>query len=251
MCSAACTTNCRAICPSTSHVASWCSPGTIVVSRRSCPSFTQALDHPCRPTTLLIIAGGRFHLSSRQRVRGAASALLPATSLERRRSRSARTSRLAIVRTSSACTCGRRTGRCPPHGLARSATPSANWPTRTGISSVFVAADTPEGRVQWLAELELLGLSGWSAPEPNLDRSTAGAGVDAMVDWRVLSRSRGIVYSRASSFGEEAAVAADVVEVSTPLSASDGLQRTRRAAALGRALMTYPRRRLAQGRNPS
>ena len=116
---------------------------------------------------------------------------------------------------------------------------------------MFVAADTPASRLRWLDEARALGLTGWSAPEPEFDRTSVQAAVGAMIDWRILGMSRALVYSRESSFGEEAAVAADAVGTSIPLSASSQRQRARRAAAVGRSLAHYPQRRWSQGRKPS
>jgi hypothetical protein len=209
-----------------------------------------ALEHACQPTTLLIVAGGRFHLPD-------------STGFEAQRRHFYRQ-----LPWSDAVSSGTDTvldGRQDFLGLhIRQTDRSVSAPRprairaaigtlaqQTGLRSVFVAADTDEARERWLAELADLELTGWAAPDPALDRSTARAGVDAMIDWRVLGRSRALVYSRASSFGEEAAVAADAVQLSVPLTASGPLQRSRRAAAAGRSLVTYPRRRLAQGRKPS
>lgn len=212
--------------------------------------LSDTLRHPCQPTTLLIIAGGRFHLPG-------------STGFEaQRRSfyRQLPWSDAVVTRTASAMAGHRdflglhvrqtdRSTTAPRPRAIREAI--SGLAGRTGIRSVFVASDTAEGRRHWLAGLAALGLDAWSAPEPTLDRSTASAGIDAMVDWRILGQSRGVVYSAASSFGDEAAVAADAVATSVPLSASATLQRYRRAAAVSRSAATYPRRRLGQGKNPS
>jgi hypothetical protein len=209
-----------------------------------------ALEHACQPTTLLIVAGGHFHLPGStgfEAQRRHFYRQLPWSEAVRSGTDTVLAGRadflgLHVRQTDRSVSAPRpRAIRAAIGALAR----------QTRVRSVFVAADTDEARERWLAELADLGLDGWAAPDPALDRSTARAGVDAMIDWRVLSRSRALVYSRASSFGEEAAVAADAVQLSLPLTASESLQRSRRAAAVGRSLVTYPRRRLAQGRKPS
>lgn len=214
------------------------------------PDLLPALRHPCRPTTLLIIAGGRFHLPGSTDVEA-----------DRRRFYRHLPWSQAVTRATDAIVGEQRdfiglhvrqTDRSISAPRRRAIRAAISGLARTrGLTSVFLAADTEEARVRWLDDLADLGLAGWAAPAPALDRSSAKAGIDAMVDWRILGRSVALVYSRASSFGQEAAVAADAVDTSLPLSASSALQRSRRAAAVARAALTYPQRRLAQGRNPS
>lgn len=214
------------------------------------PALEEALRHPCAPTTLVIIAGGRFHLPTStgfDEQRRHFYRRLPWSAAVAHRTERAVADRrdfigLHIRETDRAVTAP--TARALRAGLG-------TLVDRTGITSVFVAADTSGARERWLDEVAALGLSGWTAPEPELDRSSAHAGVDAMVDWRVLGMTRGLVYSRESSFGEEAAIVAGSAGTSVPLAASAARQRSRTAAALGRAALTYPRRRWTQGRKPS
>jgi len=113
--------------------------------------------------------------------------------------------------------------------------------TQTNVASVFVASDTAAGVAEWTQQLTDMGLRPWSAGTSDHARDSIAAGLDAMVEWQVLGRSHGLVFSAASSFGSEAAVAAgDVPEFG--LSAGRGLQRLRGAREVLRAGVTYPKR---------
>ena len=214
------------------------------------PSLTSALMHPCEPTTLVIIAGGKFVLGDdsafESRRRQFYRALPWSEEVEEHTSR-ARRGRgefigLHIRETDRSMSAPDR------RAVSQALTTLAH---ETGITSVFLAADTEGARVSWLAALTALGLYGWTAPVASLDRSSTEAAIGAMVDWRVLGESRGLVFSRASTFGAEAAVAANAVTVSHDLSASPLRQRARSLARAGRSAITLPRRRLVQGKNPS
>ncbi len=209
-----------------------------------------ALRHSCAPTTLLIIAGGKFHLPGNEDF------------AEQRRSfyQSLSWAHEIMERVSQT-----RAGRSDSLGLhIRETDRSVAAPTRqsirralrllqerTGVSDVFLAADTLGARRRWQDELVGLGLHPWSTRNPDLDRSSAAAGVDALVDWVLLSQTLGVVYSRESSFGEEAVVAGGSAKISVPLTAPQRLQRYRRTTALARTALTYPQRRMSHGRNPS
>ncbi|MEI8084237.1 MAG: hypothetical protein WCI74_20540, partial [Actinomycetes bacterium] len=114
---------------------------------------------------------------------------------------------------------------------------------RADERELFIAADSVASRDLWSAKARTLGFTPWSAPSVDHDRTRASAGPDALLDWRLLSASLGLVYTRASSFGEEAAVASGHADACVPLSAPTSRQRIRAASALGRAAVTYPHRR--------
>lgn len=111
----------------------------------------------------------------------------------------------------------------------------------TGLSSIFVAADTAESLHVWQERCRSLGLEPWTAGTTDHGRDSIAAGVDALIEWQVLGRSSGLVFSDASSFGAEAAVAAGDVPL-MPLSATQARQRVRAARNLIRAALTYPLR---------
>lgn len=214
------------------------------------PDLAAALGHASRPRTLLVIAGGKFHLPgalafAEQRSRFYAQ--LPWSAGIRAGTDAALAGHSDFIGLHI-----RETDRsiaAPTPGAIRGAV--AALAERSGLTSLFIAADTLSARQRWLGEARSLGLSAWTTPEPALDRSAISAGIGALIDWRILGMAQSIVYSRESSFGEEAAVATGCIGASLPLSASSGLQRIRRAEALGRAAVTYPRRRWGQGRKPS
>lgn len=209
-----------------------------------------ALHDPCAPTTLLIIAGGKFHLpqaTSFAQQRKLFYARLAWSDAVRRRTDEAMQDRSPFLGLHIRGT--DRSMQAPTPRAIHSAL--GELAEREQLASVFIAADTTTSLGHWTAEATRMGLEPWSLPEPDLDRATANAGIDAVVDWRILSKARGMVFSAESSFGEEAAVAGGIVDSSFPLRASDTRQRVRRAGAFGRAAVTYPRRRWGQGRNPS
>ena len=113
---------------------------------------------------------------------------------------------------------------------------------RSGLTSLFIAADTPSARQEWIQRARSMGLQPWSTTPPDVPRADPRSAWGALVDWRVLTRSAAMVYFAASSFAEEAAVAAGNVDVSIGLRAS----RNRRAWMVSRqwsvAALTYPQR---------
>ncbi|MDP2287423.1 MAG: hypothetical protein Q8M73_02515 [Actinomycetota bacterium] len=78
---------------------------------------------------------------------------------------------------------------------------------RTGISSVFIAADTADARNAWKDAESSRATRPWWVEHSNFDRSLDQAAVSAVVDWILLGQASGLVYPSASSFGHEAAVA--------------------------------------------
>lgn len=206
------------------------------------PPLLGSLADPSHPTTLVIIAGGRFHVPS-------------ASAFERQR----RHFYQAIDWSEPIrAACDEAWAHRPQHvGLhVRQTDRSLEAPTRsairaalstmreqTGIDSLFVAADTDAARSAWLDAGTRLGFVPWTIDHPDTDRSTAAGAVAAMVDWRTLGRSAALVYSAASSFGEEAAVAADAATRSYALVAPTRVRNLRSAGSLLRSAATYPRRR--------
>lgn len=112
----------------------------------------------------------------------------------------------------------------------------------SGVTKLFIAADTPSARQEWMQRARSMGLQPWSTTPPDVPRSDPRSAWGALVDWRILTRSAGIVYFAASSFAEEAAVASGHFDVSIGLRAG----RTRRAWMSSRqwavAVLIYPQR---------
>ena len=113
---------------------------------------------------------------------------------------------------------------------------------RTGLRDVFVATDTLDSRHAWQQHLRGMALQPWVAQTRSHERNSTTAGVDAMVEWRVLGNASGLIFSAASSFGAEAAVAAGDVPTS-PLRASASRQRIRDVGAIAQSALSYPKRR--------
>jgi len=111
----------------------------------------------------------------------------------------------------------------------------------SGLSSVFVATDTSAALVEWQKTLEAMGVQAWTAGTSDHARDSVDAGIAALIEWQVLGRSRGVVFSAASSFGAEAAVAAGDVHA-FGLTAKPSLQQARAAREWLLAGATYPLR---------
>lgn len=169
--------------------------------------------------TLLIIAGGNFHLPGRRNVLQSRyefyRTLAWSTTVEER-TRAALTSQpsftgLHIRGTDRAITAPRH------HQIVHALMQLRD--DRTD-SSLFVAADTADSRSLWLETAQSLGFHAWASQATVFERGEVTAGVDAIVDWIVLGESRRLIYARESSFGAEAAVASGHWNESIPLHAT-------------------------------
>lgn len=204
-----------------------------------------ALADDCRPHTLLVIAGGKFHLPeaegfTRQR------AVFYST-LEWSEPINLHVSQLLADRPPYLGLHIRQTDRsstAPPARAIRHALNGLH--DGTGLESLFIAADTEQAREQWRAIATLHGLTPWTSEATAFDRAEVEAGVAALVDWIVLGRSRALVYSAASSFGEEAAVATGHADDCLALSASPALRRLRDARSEFGSIVRMPMRRLSR-----
>jgi len=201
--------------------------------------LTSILAHPCAPRTLLIIAGGVFHLPGQddpihqryrfyrwikwrqeidERVRVATTAHPEYVAVHIRgtdRSREAPPSRAL---------------RCGLQRLLDS----------TGQTRLFIAADTADSRDRWADIAQRMGFAPWWATSVEHDRSRPSAGTDAIVDWRLLGAAESLVYTTTSSFGHEAAVATGHFANCIPLAATPARQRARAGLDLARVAVTYP-----------
>lgn len=113
---------------------------------------------------------------------------------------------------------------------------------RTGIDSIFVAADTADTRTMWLDRLRSHGKDPWFVDSTTHDRGSSRAGIDALVEWNLLARSTAMVFAEDSSFGHEAAVCALRPERNMGLTAHAWRQTARKASNVLRAGLTYPAR---------
>jgi hypothetical protein len=112
---------------------------------------------------------------------------------------------------------------------------------KTGLTSIFIASDSPSQRDKWVMRLQDTGLNPWFIDPASLDRSSEQAGVAAMIDWKILGHAYSSVYFAASSFGHEAAVMAGSIERSEALPGHPIRRWQSRGKQLASALINYPR----------
>lgn len=98
---------------------------------------------------------------------------------------------------------------------------------RSGLTHVFIAADTATARTEWTNRAAQLGLTPWTSDAVVFNRHDERSAPDAIVDWLLLGRASGLIYSATSSFGQEAAIMNAHPEWTLPLEASPGLQNRR------------------------
>jgi len=116
----------------------------------------------------------------------------------------------------------------------------------TGQSEVFLAADTASAVESWTHLAAAHGLEPWSVDLQSRDRSSAQAGIDALVDWLLLTKAKGLVYTRESSFGHEAAVAADALAMSRAVRAPALVVAARRGRRHGHNAIQFVQRRMSR-----
>jgi len=207
------------------------------------PRLHERICSPDGPRTLVIIAGGLFSLPGTQnlvqRRKDFYRSLPWSSDIDRRVSdiHASHGKYLALHI--------RRTDR------------SLEAPTRYGIdralkaleratqrSEVFIAADTA-GAVQWWKHrISDRGFAAWSLQHEHRDRSDEHAGIDALIDWRLLAASEGIVFTQSSTFGREAAVASGTLDSSLGIEASRLVRVSRQATLHVRNGTRFVRRML-------
>lgn len=208
--------------------------------------LVEALRDPSRPTSLVIVAGGTFSLpgtedASEQRRRAFYRQIDWHPMIEER---------VAAVLDDREPFVGlhiRGTDRSRQAPTTRALTGALRSLSKdTGLTSVFIAADSASARHDWVSRVDSLGLLPWTIGDIDFDRSEAAAGIDAIVDWIVLGRSHAIIYSASSSFGSEAALATNSPAGCLALEAPPTLVAWRAASHLAQSASGYPRRRLSR-----
>ena len=204
-----------------------------------------ALASECRPTVLVVIAGGKFVMGDantfeekrREFYDGITwHPVISDAVSEAIKGRSA-FSGLHIRQTD-------RSREAPTPRAIRSALRRLH--EMNGTQSLFVAADSSEARSLWMEEARRIGFSPWSTNSTDYDRSRDVAGQDAIIDWLLIGKAQTLIYSASSSFGEEAAVLTGNFEGRQALTASAPLQVIRDARRLGNTVVQYPRRAMEQ-----
>ena len=204
------------------------------------PELLELVDSVAQPLRVVIIAGGTFGAVDEERQRRYRHEFY-----QRLPWNSTIADRVAAVIGDNSNFLGlhiRQTDRSREAPTSRQVTAAVQeLKDASGLSSIFVAADTAPALAEWQEILGGMGLRAWTAGTTDHARDSVEAGIAALIEWQVLGRSRGLVFSAASSFGAEAAVAAGDVPV-FPLRAAPSLQRARAARDWLRAGMTYPLR---------
>jgi hypothetical protein len=205
------------------------------------PRLIDQLHGPASPSTLVVIAGGKFALPTTmhfQERRGTFYRDIRWHSQIRERVRKSLSDREAYYGLHIRGT--DKTREAPTTLQIRRALHRLKGEGRS--RSLFITADTPQARSRWMGIAEQTGFLPWITDHDVGDREIATAGLDAMVDWQVLAGAIGSTYSGTSTFGEEAAIAGDYAGVAIPLRAPVAIRAVRDAGAWGHALMTYPKR---------
>lgn len=112
----------------------------------------------------------------------------------------------------------------------------------TGTTSLFIASDTPRARDNWCVRASKLGLDPWVVDHTIWDRSHPHSAHPALIDWRLLSRSRAIVYFAGSSFAHEAAVATGNFDSCIGLTPSHMSLIDAKIRGILKSLVSYPKR---------
>lgn len=117
----------------------------------------------------------------------------------------------------------------------------------SGLSSVFIASDSPAALREWTDRVRSAGLEPWDLTERFAGLARATSAGPALADWRVLSRSSRMVYFAESSYSVEACVASGSWVESTALATSPTRAAGHRLLTWGRAALTYPQRHWGSG----
>lgn len=193
--------------------------------------------------TLLIIAGGNFHLTGTDHESRLARERLykeiPWSREIKRRSSVALASHPHFVALHLRST--DRSREAPTRRQLKKALRVVS--TTTGIRECFIAADTSMARNFWQNYATSIDLDPWSIQDANFDRAQSSSAIDAMVDWIILGRSQRLIYSASSSFGEEAAVATGNYGNCIPLTAHAVVMRWRDVQRYFIALINYSARK--------
>ena len=203
------------------------------------------IESPDCPATLVIIAGGLFALPGMKDFDALRKAFYQRLSWSAEideRVAEAMSSRDRFIATHVRQT--DRSNEAPTRHQIRKAIELLH--ESTGCDSIFIAADSESARSQWCAWTSEIGLKSWSLLNQQRDRFDERAGIDALVDWRLLAHSQGVVYTRGSTFGHEAVVAAGVQGTSAGIEASRVVQTSRQLFVHVRNGLAFARRNITR-----
>jgi hypothetical protein len=202
----------------------------------------EILDGPQCPSTLLIIAGGKFALPSTAHFRGRRGEFY--RDIAWHSDIDTRVHRLLQNRDAYSGLHIRGTDRSRAAPTTRQVLNALRRLRDEGGSrSLFIAADTRQARQQWSSVTQNVGFQPWTADHDVRDRRERASGLDAIVDWLLLAASITSTYSQTSTFGEEAAVAGGYIDDAVSLTAT----RTRRLSRTTREWTLAAIRRTRRG----
>jgi len=199
------------------------------------------------PHTLVIIAGGKFHVTDEPQARRARQIFYRSLqwnaaidNLVRNVTPSDGRYAALHIRTTD------RSIEAPSQASIRRALEQVRCDLEE--RSLFVCADTAEARRTWSEEALNLGFEPWTVDDVEYDRSVPANGVSAMVDWRLLAGAEMVIHPRESTFSSEATVAGGSWDQSLPLTAGSWLRSARSFQRFLGNAASFPRRRLQSSR---
>lgn len=195
------------------------------------------------PQTLVIIAGGKFHVMGESQARTARQAFYRSLSwnstiddLVRKVIPSNGRYAALHIRTTD------RSIEAPRRATIRRALEQVRHDFAD--RSLFVCADSAEACRRWSGEARNLGFEPWTVDQVEYDRSLPANGVSAMVDWRLLAGAETVIHPSESTFSSESTVAGGSWDQSLPLTAAPWLRSVRSFQRTLDNAASLPRRRL-------
>ena len=194
------------------------------------------------PSTLVIIAGGHFHLPITGDFiarRGRFYQRLPWTTPIMQRYETAladhgRFNALHVRTTDRSRDAPRTRAMLKALTMLRSS---------SSVSDLYIAADTDQALGVWVSHARNLGFQPWSLTQATRTRDSRDGAIDAMAEWLVLARAESLIHPALSTFSTEAAVASGHPQSAVPLAPSGMTQRIRDVKGLLTSAATYQARR--------
>ena len=111
------------------------------------------------------------------------------------------------------------------------------------IRRIFIASDSATERERWSTKLKEHDFSVWWYDTTGGNRTQESGALGALIDWRLLTMSKSLVYFKESSYGYEAAVATNNFSGSLGLEANRIVSLSVRGKDFARNVMMAPKRR--------
>ena len=203
------------------------SRGLIVLAghKRGEQAFMNALGKLAKetgsPTTLIIVAGGKFHLRQTtdfdQLRRNFYRSLTWSNPVERGVTAALADAAIGDATQFSALHV-RETDRsklAPSSANIRQAL--LTLLEQSSPHSLLICADTAHAREKWKDAASGVGFDPWIAPNVTFNRTSIANGISALIDWRLIAMAQAVIYPAESTFSSEAVVAGDAAETSVAL----------------------------------